>query len=174
MGANASHDRRISGSSVERWCTLCFGKAGDLRISVDRAMPCTLCFAKKGRRSPELRRAMVHTASERQLPWLILPVVICLSQRLSHACLSVSVLIRRNCEWLTSRIVRSADYMSLSYIALIKGQYFDRQKGVLMRMLCFFEIYPRESHALSRTASKNLLYTLTHFTAVSVLLFFAF
>ena len=29
--------------------------------------------------------------------WLILPVVICLSQRLSHACLSISNLIQRNC-----------------------------------------------------------------------------
>ena len=31
--------------------------------------------------------------------WLILPVVICLSQRLSHACLSISVILW-NCEWL--------------------------------------------------------------------------
>jgi len=30
---------------------------------------------------------------------LILPVVICLSQRLSHACLSISVILW-NCEWL--------------------------------------------------------------------------
>jgi len=32
---------------------------------------------------------------------LILPVVICLSQRLSHACLSMnSCFVRWNCEWL--------------------------------------------------------------------------
>ena len=73
MGANASHDGRISGSSVERRRTLCFGKA---------------------------------------VTWLILPVVICLSQRLSHACLSISVLIRRNCEWLIKSVLV---YLMVSY-----------------------------------------------------------
>ena len=29
--------------------------------------------------------------------WLILPVVICLSQRLSHACLSINIFIQWNC-----------------------------------------------------------------------------
>ena len=36
--------------------------------------------------------------------WLILPVVIRLSQRLSHACLSISV-IQRNCEWLIKTVI---------------------------------------------------------------------
>ena len=36
--------------------------------------------------------------------WLILPVVICLSQRLSHACVSISI-IRRNCEWLITSVI---------------------------------------------------------------------
>ena len=36
--------------------------------------------------------------------WLILPVVICLSQRLSHACVSVSI-IQRNCEWLITSVI---------------------------------------------------------------------
>ena len=36
--------------------------------------------------------------------WLILPVVICLSQRLTHACLSISF-IRRNCEWLIKTVI---------------------------------------------------------------------
>jgi len=35
---------------------------------------------------------------------LILPVVICLSQRLSHACLSISI-IQRNCEWLIKTVI---------------------------------------------------------------------
>ena len=38
--------------------------------------------------------------------WLILPVVICLSQRLSHACLSISVSLR-NCEWLIKTVIVS-------------------------------------------------------------------
>ena len=36
--------------------------------------------------------------------WLILPVVICLSQRLSHACLSISVILW-NCEWLIISVI---------------------------------------------------------------------
>ena len=36
--------------------------------------------------------------------WLILPVVIRLSQRLSHACLSISI-IQRNCEWLIKTVI---------------------------------------------------------------------
>ena len=41
----------------------------------------------------------------RAVTWLILPVVICLSQRLSHACLSISDLIRWNCEWLIKSVI---------------------------------------------------------------------
>jgi len=36
---------------------------------------------------------------------LILPVVICLSQRLSHACLSVNDFILWNCEWLIKSVI---------------------------------------------------------------------
>ena len=43
--------------------------------------------------------------------WLILPVVICLSQRLSHACLSISV-IQRNCEWLIKTVIV---YMTIKF-----------------------------------------------------------
>ena len=38
--------------------------------------------------------------------WLILPVVICLSRRLSHASLSSNgILIRGNCEWLIKSVL---------------------------------------------------------------------
>ena len=37
--------------------------------------------------------------------WLILPVVICLSQRLSHACLSINNFILWNCEWLIKSVI---------------------------------------------------------------------
>ena len=37
--------------------------------------------------------------------WLILPVVICLSQRLSHACLSINKFILWNCEWLIKSVI---------------------------------------------------------------------
>ncbi len=41
---------------------------------------------------PRYPRASLHgrTPGEQIVTWLILPVVICLSQRLSHACLSIS------------------------------------------------------------------------------------
>jgi hypothetical protein len=37
--------------------------------------------------------------------WLILPVVICLSQRLSHACLSINSFVLWNCEWLIKSVI---------------------------------------------------------------------
>src|SRR5277367_1411619 len=37
--------------------------------------------------------------------WLILPVVICLSQRLSHACLSINKFVLCNCEWLIKSVI---------------------------------------------------------------------
>jgi hypothetical protein len=44
--------------------------------------------------------------------WLILPVVICLSQRLSHACLSINKFILWNCEWLIKSVMI---YVTLFY-----------------------------------------------------------
>ena len=40
-----------------------------------------------------------------KVTWLILPVVICLSQRLSHACLSINKSILWNCEWLIKSVI---------------------------------------------------------------------
>ena len=37
--------------------------------------------------------------------WLILPVVICLSQRLSHACLSINIFIQWNCVQLIKSVI---------------------------------------------------------------------
>jgi hypothetical protein len=41
--------------------------------------------------------------------WLILPVIICLSQRLSHACLSISI-IQRDCGRLIKSVIISWTY----------------------------------------------------------------
>ena len=51
------------------------------------------------RRWPTRRKTGCGPAS-----WLILPVVICLSQRISHACLSTP-LAKGNCEWLIKSAV---------------------------------------------------------------------
>ena len=50
-------------------------------------------------------RARVLCANLKVVTWLILPVVICLSKRLSHACLSISTLILWNCEWLIKSVI---------------------------------------------------------------------
>ena len=47
---------------------------------------------------------LVTLGNPKVVIWLILPVVICLSQRLSHACVSISI-IRRNCEWLITSVI---------------------------------------------------------------------
>ena len=48
----------------------------------------------------------------KKVTWLILPVVICLSQRLSHACLSINNFILWNCERL---IISAIIYLMVSY-----------------------------------------------------------
>ena len=58
-----------------------------------------LCFSL----GSHLRETLLRSKA-RIVIWLILPVVICLSQRLSHACLSISV-IQRNCEWLIKTVI---------------------------------------------------------------------
>lgn len=52
-----------------------------------------------------MRRGVRKTASHKIATWLILPVVICLSQRLSHACLSINNSILWNCEWLIKSVI---------------------------------------------------------------------
>ena len=43
--------------------------------------------------------------TDKKVTWLILPVVICLSQRLSHACLSINNFILWNCERLIISVI---------------------------------------------------------------------
>ena len=50
--------------------------------------------------------------SDKTVTWLILPVVICLSQRLSHACLSINNFILWNCERL---IISAIIYLMVPY-----------------------------------------------------------
>ncbi len=66
-------------------------------------------------KKPPLRKVRFHNASNDGLgssisklrnlaTWLILPVVICLSQRLSHACVGITC-IPVNCEWLGKSVI---------------------------------------------------------------------
>ncbi len=55
---------------------------------------------------PQCRCAIsLWRVSRKVVTWLILPVVICLSQRLSHACLSINNFVLWNCEWLIKSVI---------------------------------------------------------------------
>src|SRR6266566_1216256 len=67
--------------------------------------------------------------------WLILPVVICLSQRLSHACLSISQIIQRNCEWLIKSVMiymttSITTWITVVILELIHAQKASTSEGV--------------------------------------------
>ena len=68
----------------------------------------SVCFARGNHTNLANLTTLSSTASAndglRIVTWLILPVVICLSQRLSHACLSINV-IQWNCEWLIKTVI---------------------------------------------------------------------
>ena len=69
--------------------------------------------------------------------WLILPVVICLSQRLSHACASISNRTKRNCEWLIKSvivylIVPTATRITVVILELIRARNRDFGSGVFI------------------------------------------
>ena len=49
--------------------------------------------------------ADVNSSVKKESTWLILPVVIRLSQRLSHACLSINKFVLWNCEWLIISVI---------------------------------------------------------------------
>ncbi len=71
-------------------------------------------------RAPACRLIQIAT-------WLILPVVICLSQRLSHACLSINNFILWNCEWLIKSVI----------VYLIIPYYLDN-RGNSRANTCYF------------------------------------
>ena len=78
-----------------RWDTTklgfeCHGKRNSRRERSPSVWPCS------GVRGDAVRNVVT---------WLILPVVICLSQRLSHACLSITTFVLGNCEWLIKSVI---------------------------------------------------------------------
>ena len=73
---------------------------------------------------------------EQILTWLILPVVICLSQRLSHACLSING-IQWNCEWLIKTVivylVTKLTWITVVILELIHAVMRDSRSAVFIR-----------------------------------------
>ena len=81
------------------------GKANTKRVS-----PRWRRWNENAQRRAEVRQTRGGAALRGRLnteavTWLILPVVICLSQRLSHASVSTSTHVKRNCEWLIKSVV---------------------------------------------------------------------
>lgn len=73
--------------------------------------------------------------SKRNATWLILPVVICLSQRLSHACVSMNKFRLWNCEWLIKSVIVclmvSATRITVVILELIRATNPDFWKGCI-------------------------------------------
>ena len=102
-------------------CSSSLSSAGLPQVSVRHptGLACKVC-AHEGATVPSMQASpeKLHTvvcearqASRRALKiestaatWLILPVVICLSQRLSHACVGITC-IPENCEWLGKSVI---------------------------------------------------------------------
>ncbi len=93
-----NRSRRTSHPQIRSWCATYLGHEG--------------VVAGTGKADPAKLRVCYYGVT-----WLILPVVICLSQRLSHACLSISDLIQRNCEWLIKSVI----------VYLIVSSYMDNR-----------------------------------------------
>ena len=104
-GHGARHDLRAA-----HWPGLvgCVSEARSIR-ALAFAMVLTVVPGKRSARDgttqlnsgrPTLRRS----APSIPATWLILPVVICLSQRLSHACVGITC-IPVNCEWLGKSVI---------------------------------------------------------------------
>ena len=72
------------------------------------------CFNQRTNSSPEKKGVSPKYLVwiRKVVTWLILPVVICLSQRLSHACLSINNFVLWNCEWLIKSVIV---YLMVSY-----------------------------------------------------------
>ena len=82
--------RAVWASVATRWAFV-VGRAAATRYAFVWPMPSwRLAVVAAGVRSGLVPGVCVRLRSRRVATWLILPVVICLSQRLSHACLSIS------------------------------------------------------------------------------------
>ena len=72
---------------------------------------------------------------QRNATWLILPVVICLSQRLSHACVSMNKFRLWNCEWLIKSVIVclmvSTTRITVVILELIRATSPDSRKGCI-------------------------------------------
>ena len=75
--------------------------------------------------------------------WLILPVVICLSQRLSHACLSISV-IQRNCEWLIKTVIVYL-IIEFTWITVVILELIHAPKPDFVEGLCLLDTEPTQA-----------------------------
>ena len=83
------------------------------------------------------KRTHTHMCVSQISIWLILPVVICLSQRLSHACLSTA-LVRWNCEWLIKSVLVHL-IVKVTWITVVIQELI-HAKSVGLWFTCFYQI----------------------------------
>ena len=107
--------------------------------SCDVTRPCPRASAAEGGSRPRRSPPQVGGRGARRtvVTWLILPVVICLSQRLSHACASISNRTKRDCEWLIKSvivylIVPPATRITVVILELIRARNRDFGSGVFI------------------------------------------
>lgn len=87
--------------------------------------------------SETLHSGLRTTVGLELVTWLILPVVICLSQRLSHACLSISNYTAklRMAHYISYSLLDSAftTWITVVILELIHAEYPDFGRGVFIR-----------------------------------------
>ena len=89
-GKHQEHAARLARrwSALKVWC----GQSSAMSALMAQVSVYIVVHHKRPRRGVDCMRSRLPLEG-REPTWLILPVVICLSQRLSHACLSISFYI---------------------------------------------------------------------------------
>ena len=98
------------GATKDDKCETCARTHSQLRFTKSQRKPTAFAVTLEPTRegaNPVKRAATTriqNNTTRSAATWLILPVVICLSQRLSHACLSISI-VQRNCRRLIKTVM---------------------------------------------------------------------
>ena len=85
-------------------------------------------------------KASVFNLKTTDITWLILPVVICLSQRLSHACLSINF-SRWNCKWLIKAVIIYL-MVAVTWITVVILELIHASKPNFLEGLCLLDTKP--------------------------------
>ena len=133
--------RQLTNYTSNYWYVLCKSMSSWLQVTKTShcaAGPVCLRCAEESYFLANLTTCcwLLAAGGTRIVTWLILPVVICLSQRLSHACLSINA-IQWNCEWLIKTVivymVIEFTWITVVILELIHAVVPDLRKAVFIR-----------------------------------------